>query len=172
MKNQIDHLRMKGWKEHEIEHAIKIFKEAEEKKHPYIKILEKYSFWMNLFFIAIATIFFAALSTALMYLLGYFGYALTGLIALIIGALFTSTFEHLDKLEKYHHITTSITITIISLASYIFSSSITNRFVTETIKIESAAYSPWLLGIVYSIFFLIPYMYHIWHDNYINKKEK
>jgi hypothetical protein len=169
MRN-LDHLKLKGWKRKEITHALKVLKKAEEKKHPALKTLEMLSFWINLFVIVIASILFAALSTSMVYLTEYLGYGITALVALVIGSLFISTFDHLDKIEMHHHIVTGIVIFIVAMASYVLASSATNRFITDIVEIQSRTYNPWLLGLCYTIFFLIPYTYHIWHDNYIKQK--
>lgn len=171
MKDHADLLRMKGWKENEIEHALKILKEAEEKKHPKLKMLEKASFWLNLGIVIIASIIFAIVSTGFVYVTEYIGYAFTGIVALIIGTLFTSTFDHLDKLEKYHHIATVMIIATTTLITHVIASSITHVFITDKIQIISRTYNPWFLAITYTVFFLVPYIYHIWHDNYIKKRE-
>lgn len=167
MRN-LDHLKLKGWKAKEINHAKKILKKAEKKKHPALKTLEMISFWINLFVIAIASIIFAVLSTYMVYFTGYLGYGVTAIVALIVGTLFISTFDHLDKIETHHHIITIIVIFSTTMISYFFSSSIANKFIT----IQSKTYNPWALALCYTIFFLIPYLYHIWHDNYINKKTR
>jgi hypothetical protein len=166
----LHHLKVKGWKAHEIKHAQKILKHAEENKHPKIVFLEKISFWFNLAIILIASVLFASLSTSMVYLTEYVGYALTAFIAIIIGTLFTSTFDHLDALEMHHHIWTIATIAVVSTLAYALSSSITKVFITSKYEIHSATYSPWLLALTYTLFFLIPYVYHLWHDNYINSK--
>jgi hypothetical protein len=166
MKINENKLREKGWSEKNISHAKGIISHAQENKHPKIKFLEKATEWIILLIIILGSVAGAWLVEPLLFVLNQ----TQALIAIaILGStfgLFASTIiKQIEDIETHHHLIIILTIPITAI--------ITSIVITKQVHlvIEAAKmgleHNPYWLGIVYTIFALIPYGIFV----YIQRRE-
>jgi len=156
MKINEGKLREKGWSEEDIKHAKDVISQAEEKKHPKIKFLEKTIEWIILITVVLASIVGAWLIKPLLFILtqtqALIAIAITGTA---YGLFASVIIKQIEQIETHHHLIILSTVPIISI--------ITSVVITKQVQtvIDAAnmglEHNPYWLGIVYAIFSLIPY---------------
>lgn len=155
-KEQEARLLKKGWSQEEIEQTKKIYLQAQEKKHPSIKKIESFSYW--LFF---ALILFGGAISA--WLMGPFilvlstGGALvvSGIFGIFFGGLISYLVKEIEEIQKHHHLMIALFVFISSTITSILLSHRLNLIVNELPEV--AHHNPYLIGGIFSIFTLIPY---------------
>ncbi len=160
MRLQEKKLREKGWTEEEIEQTREILVQAEEKRHPQKIALEKTLYWFMLLITVIGTIAGAwAIEPILLVATTIQAVIAMVVFGLLFGSLATILFRDIDELTIQHHIITSI---IIPLTAIITGSIITRQAARlATALTLKTAHNPLLLGIVYSVGALLPYLIFI-----------
>lgn len=166
MKINEKKLREKGWSEEDINHAKSIISQAEEKKHPKIKFLEEAIEWVILITVVLASIAGAWLIKPLLFVLTQ----TQALVAIaILGTaygLFASVIiKQIEQIETHHHL---IMLSTVPIAAIITSVVITKQVQTVIDAVNlGLEHNPYWLGIVYTIFSLIPYGIFV----YIQRRE-
>ncbi|MFP4645102.1 MAG: hypothetical protein ACLFNB_00465 [Candidatus Woesearchaeota archaeon] len=156
---RIDHakLKEKGWSDEEIEHAKSVLRKAEENKHPHMRALEKATYWMLLIIIIGGAIAGAFLMEPLLIALNktqaIIGFSIIGLM---YGSLASVLVKDIEHTQVHHHVIISALIPI----SAIITSLIITRNVSNLKEIftQMAHHNPYLLGAVFSIAALTPYI--------------
>lgn len=156
MKIDEKKLREKGWSEEDINHTKDIIFQAEEKKHPKIKFLEKMIEWVILITVVLASIAGAWLIEPLLFILTQTQALVTiAIIGTTFGLFSSMIIKQIEQIEKHHHLIILSTVPIVAI--------ITSIIITKQVQtvIDAAnwglKHNPYWLGIVYTIFSLIPY---------------
>ena len=160
MRLNIHNLQIKGWNEEEIEQAKVILQRAEEKKHPSLARLEKASYWI-LFFLIIAGALASAwlIEPILLFATKIQAAIITAVFGLLFGAFASVLVKDLEKLEIHHHILISFIVPVVAIvASIIIVGQVSAA--AELLNF-SVLHNPYLLGAIYSIFALLPYLIFI-----------
>lgn len=147
----------KGWKKSDINKTLKIIETAKANKHPHIKILDKSIYWISLIITIIGNIMVSFLLIPLLLVLkSFYLYIMVATIAISFGLLFELLIRSMDHLETKHHLFLSLLIPPILVINVIIVVSMSNKF-NETINIQNTN-SPLIIGIVYAITFMLPYL--------------
>lgn len=150
-------LHLKGWSKEEISHAHKIMKKAEKNKHPHVKKLENSLYWFTLAIGIIGTIFLSlVLIPVLMVNNNAWTYVITGIFGFLLGSLIVIIIKDLHWLEGHHHLFITLLIPIIAIFNFFIVVSRIN-VLNNAIGINSY-HNPIIIGVVYLICFLIPYL--------------
>jgi len=150
-------LHLKGWSKHEIAHAEKILKEAESKKHPHVRHLENSLYWFTLIIGIIGTMLLSiVLIPVLVVSNDFWSYALTAVFGFLLGAIIIIIIKDLHWLEGHHHLLISLLIPIVAIFNFFIVVNRVNLF-NYSIGINTT-HNPILIGMIYFIFFLVPYM--------------
>jgi hypothetical protein len=157
MKDVRKHLEKKGWSKREIQKVIKIFENAKAHQHPKIRILEKSLYWILLSLAIIKNLIISiSLIPVLLFFKGIVLYFIIILLGLSFGIFFNLLIKRIEDLEVKHHLFLGILIPLSSIFSFIlvlsFASGISGAFGIEVSN------KPLLVGSVYSIAFLLPYL--------------
>ncbi|MFH1506610.1 MAG: hypothetical protein ABIE94_06535 [archaeon] len=152
-------LKLKGWSEEDIKRAINILEKAEAKKNPAHYFLDKAVFIIALLLAVMGNIFIAV---RVIPLLATLNDAYLSLILIIIGLAFGSLFavliHDIERLSFGHHLIASIVMPVTAVITLIMIIEVTNRLSS----IEGfQSHNPWLIGIIYAIAFLIPYVVYL-----------
>lgn len=157
MKNIKDSLIKKGWSKRDINKTIKIIEKAKKNKHPRIKLLDKSVYLFSLILAIIGNFIISlALIPELLVLNGPQLFIVIITIGLAFGLLFELLIRSIEHLEAKHHIFLSIIIPIIAVINFVNIVLFSER-IKEIIKIENPQ-NPFLVGIVYAIAFIFPYV--------------
>jgi len=150
-------LHKKGWEKAEIDRVERIIKKAEKNKHPHVKKLENSLYWFTLIIGILGTVFFSImLIPILIASTNTWGYVLTGMLGFLLGALIIIIIKDLHWLEDHHHLFIALLIPVIALLNFII---VVNR--VNALKYQlglGIQHHPFIIGIIYLICFLIPYM--------------
>ena len=152
-------LRLKGWSEEDIENAIEILETAEKKKHPATFFLDKMMFIVALLLVVMANIFISVRIIPLLVTLNdtYISFILI-LIGFIFGALFALLIHDIERLSFGHHLIAALVMPITAVITMVLIVQVTNGLSV----IEGFQYhNPWLLGSIYAIAFLIPFVIYL-----------
>ena len=155
-KEQEKKLREKGWSEEEINQTKEIFLRAQSKKHPTVKKIEAFSYW--LFFVLI--LLGGGISA---WLMGPFLIVLNKTPALIVSAIFGILFgglisylvKEIEEIQRHHHLLIALFVFISAIGTSILLSHRLHLVVKELPNV--AQHNPYLLGGIFSLFTLIPY---------------
>ncbi len=148
-------LRAKGWTDEEIAQAEESLKRAEERKHPALSWLEKAVFW-GLLFLTVVGIF--TVSLVLVPLLVVLDTAMLALIlallGICLGSLFAIIIPDIEWVERKHHALNILVIAAVAVINVRF-------IVTSVDRLSGAAHNPWILGAVFAVALLAPYLFHL-----------
>jgi len=96
-------LRSKGWSEKEIQHATGIFQNAEEHKHPHVRIGEHIGLWMLVLLLVTGSAGVALFITPIFLFLSVFASVpLSFLLGVCAGMLLAYALHSL-RIERHHH---------------------------------------------------------------------
>jgi hypothetical protein len=156
MHNVKERLIEKGWSKKDITKTISIIEKAKNNKHPKIKILDRYIYWISLavviggnFIISIALI------PELISLKGFQLYAVVITLGISFGLLFELLIRTIEHLKTTHYILLGIMIPLLAITNFI----IVSYTLGELIGIENPQ-NPFLLGSVYAISLMLPYFFY------------
>ena len=163
MKNSTKiYLAKKGWNHHELKKAESVL----NKKSRHHARFSKLVLFSSLILVLFGNVVIAILLIPLLVFLK--SYALYGIIVLLgisIGFLYNLLLNDIGELEKKYHLLANITLPIIALINMFLMVSSVNKFISEK-KFSSFSYDPWVISILFTVAFLIPYLFNI-IKNYI-----
>ena len=79
------------------------------------------------------------------------------LLGLVIGILFSFLINDIGHLDKHHHVLAGIILPILALVNVIFVVLIANQMI-DTLEIINVRHNPWVIGIMYGVAFISPYV--------------
>ncbi len=150
-------LKKKGWNKKEIDETLKLVEKAKRNKDHTIKLLDKAVFWIALMAAIVGNF---VVAVALMpFLLAFEGlklYFFVVVLGLVIGLSFELFIRSMAHLKKGHHLFFGFFIPLLALANGYLITFIANVAMPQNIN------DPIIVGIVYAIAFIIPYIsYHL-----------
>jgi hypothetical protein len=153
-----ERLAEKGWSKSEINKTLRIIENAKKNKHPIIKILDSAVYWFSLMVAIVGNFMISiALIPMLLALKSIQLYVVIITLALSFGLLFELLIRTIE-LRTSHHVFLGILIPIIALLNFIFIVLVSNRI--EVIISVGNHQNPILVGIWYSIAFMLPYSFY------------
>ena len=156
MKDIKDSLIKKGWSKKDINKTVKIIEKAKKNKHPKIKLLDKYIYWICLVFVIGANCIIAvALIPELVTLKGLILYLVIITLGISFGLLFELLIRTIEHLKTEHHLFLGIIIPILALINFI----IVAKNTKILIGIENPQ-NPITIGAIYAIAFMLPYIFY------------
>lgn len=153
-------LRKKGWSPSEIKKTLEIAEIAKKNKHPFVKFLDSYIYWIVLLLTIFVNLFLAF--TCLPYLLVLTSSILYPIIALFgfsFGLFFEVLINNLENLQKEHHLIISLVIPIYSIVFFFIIATLSNNLITR-MRLSTPLHDPIIIGFVYGIVFIAPYFYY------------
>lgn len=152
-------LREKGWTSKDINKTIKIVKEAKEKKHPAIKVLDKAIYWIALIIAIIGNLIISiSLIPFLMALKSVQLFSVIIVLGFSFGLLFELLIRSIEHLESKHHIFLSILIPLVAVINVFIITLVSNN-IEKIFKIDNPQ-NPYIVGIVYAISFILPFIFY------------
>ena len=154
MKSLEKRLAEKGWAKKDIAKAINLIEKAKQNKHPKIKLLDKAVYWLSLLIAIIGNLVISvALVPFLLVLSSFQLYAILIVIGISFGLLFELLLRKIENLAARHHIFLGILIPSLAVLNFVVVLNNTERFIG--IKASS---SPLIIGSIYAIVFMLPYI--------------
>lgn len=150
-------LEQKGWSKKDISKTVRIIEQAKANRHPKIKILDKSVYWISLL-IAIIGNFIISISLipVLLALNSLPLYIVLVTIGISFGLLFELLIRTIEHLEARHHIFLGIIMPVIAAINVVIIVTFSNNL-EKIINIENP-HSPLLVGIIYALAFMLPYL--------------
>ena len=151
----------KKWTPGEVDKAVKIIRNAESKKSNVVKILDKSVYWIVLLIVVLGNVAVSVmLIPVLLVLRSFMLYFVIAVLGVSFGLLFEILIRDIENLEKRHHFIISSVIPITALVSMGVITTITNKL-EITLKLNNDQHSLLLVGGVYAIAFMLPYIYNL-----------
>ncbi len=155
-----ERLEQKGWTDDEIDKALSILKEAEERSHPRINLLNKSVYWFALVLMIIGTIAFSLMilpllmtvnNAVLYFILVIFGFTFGMMMSVLV--------RDIESLEKFHHMMVFSVVPVVGIVNFLIVVSLANNnFVADTFQVH---HSPLLLALLYLVSFITPYFFMV-----------
>ncbi|MFC1698185.1 hypothetical protein ACFL1H_07630 [Nanoarchaeota archaeon] len=152
-------LRKKGWTEAEIQKTMKILHQAEKNKSKSKKFFESFVYFFSILIAILGNLVVTILVVPLITIEGFVFYVMIALIALGFGALFTLLLIDLEKLNPRQHVIAGLFIPAIAFISIFFMVRFAQLFATDLGLEHVLVRSPIVIGIVYFIFYILPYVF-------------
>lgn len=146
---------------------------SEKKETKYIHFYKSGSriiYWMTLLVLTVCNFLVTlALIPFILFLDPLQIYFTVGLLGLVFGLLFNMLVRDIEHLRVHHHMLAIIFIPIMALINFYVISSIVTR-ITEPLGLTKSV-NPLLLGLVYAVIFLLPYITNAVFSESLIKKE-
>ena len=154
-------LEQKSWTKKEIDKTFKIIKKAKKNKHPAIKFLDKIVYWIALIVAIIGNFIISIVLIPFLFALRPFNlYLIVITIGISFGLLFELLIRSINHLKTHHHLFFGFIIPAIAIVNIFIITNISNK-VKEIIPVANSQ-NPFVVSVVYSIAFIIPYfVYHV-----------
>ena len=144
-----------GWTEAKLEKAERVLK----KTHGHDLILSHLVFWSAILVVVIGNLMIAlALVPFLAVLNQWFLDLVILLLGLVMGFLFNFLMTNVGHLEKHHFVLAGLVLPVVAVVNVIFIVLVSNQMI-EAIQIANARHNPWVIGILYGVAFVVPYLY-------------
>jgi len=144
-------LREKGWSENEILKAKSILERAEKQDVFFARIV----FWSAMVVIVFANLLISLiLIPFLIFLSSWVLYSIVALLGLMIGFVYNFLITDIQYLKRHHHILAGITLPLIALTNMFLMAIFSNRYAEKANF--SHTNSPWLIGIIFAVVFILP----------------
>ena len=141
-----------------IEREIKAAGTSLEKATHYDLFFSNMIFWSALVIIIIANVLISVILVPFLIVLNsWVLYTIIVVLAATIGFLYNFLINDIEHLGKRHHRLASIIIPLLALGNIIVMVLASNRFIAD-LKIRNDAHNPWLVGLVFVIAFIVPYL--------------
>ncbi len=159
MKLNKHKLKIKGWTEKEIEDAEKILIKSEERRHPKLILLEKFSYWLLFGLIILFGLITAWIIQPILILTSNI---ISIIVVAIAGLLFSGVsivlLRNIERLEFKHHVTISVIIPLTAIISSVFLINTMNIVAERT---DLYTHNAYLLGMIFVVFSFIPYAVYL-----------
>ena len=157
MQNLVKRLEKRGWSNKEIKKAVNIIENAKQNKTKENSFLEKRVYWILLAVIIVGNFAISVASIPLLLALkGMVLYFLIILLGVSFGLLFELVIRTIEHLEKKHHLFLAVVIPLVALGSAFLITRISNELVSK-FNLKNN-HEPVLIGLVYSVSFVLPYI--------------
>lgn len=149
-------LHLKGWSKHELDHAEKVFKKAEENRHPHHRLLQGSLYWFALIAGLIGTVALSFLMVPILVAANStWAHIISGFFGLLLGFLIVVFVRQLRWLEDHHHLFLSVIIPVVGLFNFAIIVNQTNKL--NLLLGIPHLQSPGTIGLAYLVGFLLPY---------------
>ncbi len=145
-------LKSKGWKDAEIQHATKVLDQEKAHDAHFSRIV----FYSALLVIIFANVFvsFVLLFLSLV-LSSWLIFLVAGILAFVIGFLYTFLITDIGHLAKKHHTIATILIPVLAFGNILLIGFVSNTIIQD-IGVSTVKHNPWLLGIVFAALLVVP----------------
>lgn len=152
-------LEEKGWETEDIERAVNIMESETEHKAGIRSDMGRILYWMALILTVVGNLLLSVvLVPFLLVLTSWMLYLMVACVALVWGLLFNIIIHDIEELDVQHHVIAGIFIPFIAIFNVYIMVNLSNT-VDRILKISQIQQSPWLVGCVYVIVFMLPYFF-------------
>lgn len=156
----IRQLKQKGWSPEAIERTEAIIKSREDQdKSRSLVFSNKLIFWMILLIFIIANLLISIALIPLVLLVNFFALNFVIIIiGLAVGLLFNFLIGTIENLNRNHYITAIFLLTVFAVVDFLIVIAFTNIFASK-LGVSAGTESPIVLGVIYAVSFMFPYIY-------------
>ncbi len=148
----------KMWTDEHINKTLDIIRRAKETKSEGTKLMDKVVYWGVLFVAIIGNLILSIFLIPFMLVLkNYILYIIIFMIAFVFGLFFSLLLREIEQLDYSHHIIAGLFIPALAIINVFYMTNFAN-YLTATIKLNNI-HNPFLIGIVYTIAFITPYLF-------------
>jgi predicted neutral ceramidase superfamily lipid hydrolase len=151
---------MKGWSDEEIQQTKEIIKRAEQAKHPNRYKLDRSVYYFSLILAIVGNIIFSVILLPLLIVSNNIRiFPIIAIIAFSFGILFLVLVKDIEAATIKHHLAISLIIPVTAIINFLivvnmaFNYSVITKFFQKN--------NPWIIAIIYTFFFILPYFYHL-----------
>lgn len=155
---ELESLESKGWSSAEIQRASRIITEAKERKPSRIILLDSVIYWAALIIAILGNMVISiVLIPFLLALRDLLLYIIIVTLGLAFGLLFDLLIRDIDNLGKHHYIIAGLFIPSLAIINVVYMANFANTL-TASIHLKNI-HPPLLVGAVYTIAFIVPYLF-------------
>jgi hypothetical protein len=156
MKISREKLRDRGWSEADIEKTMKIINNAEKNKDQKLKIFEKFIYWIALLIAIIGNFIFSFVMMPIIIIVNNMNiYFIVIVLSVSFGVMFTAIVRDMD-LHIKHDVIVIFIVPVIAFINFFIITNLANEISLQN-KIQSY-HAPGLVSLIYTVFFLAPYL--------------
>lgn len=160
METLKERLKKKGWEDREIARAISVMDKARKERKGPIRILDAVVYWFVLlvaivgnFLISVVLVpFLIAITSAQLY-------SIIIILGLSFGILFNLIIRDIDSLTQRHYIIAGLFIPVLALINVYIITALSNELIEFT-QVQNSPHNPVLVSLVYTVFFIAPYVFY------------
>ncbi|MBI4439613.1 hypothetical protein HY638_01450 [Candidatus Woesearchaeota archaeon] len=148
------------WSREEVNKTVEILMRSKQKKSRLVRFLDEVVY-ITAFIVALLINFVISvvLVPIMLVFSGFWLYVLIIILALSFGFLFDILMRDIESLQFRHHLINSIVIPGIAIINLIIVGTVANLMEAD-LRLNNVPHSPILEGVVYAVFFVLPYVYH------------
>lgn len=152
-------LHLKGWNVKEIDKTLRIIRRAKENKHPHIKVLDSWIFWIALLVTIIGNFLVSVSLIPLLFALPpLLLYTFIVIIGVSFGLLFEMLIRSMTHLKAHHHIFFGLIIPSIAIINIFIINRITENI--ENMLNITNPQDPFIVSVFYAASFILPYLFY------------
>ena len=149
----------KKWTDEHINRTLNIIKRVKEKKSKGIQLLDKVVCWSVLFIAIIGNLILSIFLIPFMLVLNHYVlYIIIFILAFIFVLFFDLLLREIEQLDQPNHIIAGLFIPALAIINVFYMTNFAN-YLTKTINLSNI-HNPFLIGIVYTIAFIAPYLFY------------
>lgn len=153
-----ENLLEKGWKEDEVERALKVLYSEDAKQAPATKQMNRLLYWATFLIAVIGNIIVSLVLVPFLLVLPHVAlYFIVFILGLTFGALFGFLIKDIEHVDPKHHIVAGIFLPAIAIVNITMIVNFANRF-SNALKISAIHQNAILTSIFYVVGFMIPYL--------------
>lgn len=146
-------LKKKGWNDQEITHAQSILDHRKGHEKHFSQII----LWSAMIVVLFGNLMVTLILVPFLPLFSLpSALIVTIILATTMGFLYNFLINDIGHLEKKHHIAAGIIVPLLALGNMFLVVLISNTF--DSGKLIANTHSPWILGIVFGVMFILPYL--------------
>ncbi len=147
------------WTEVEKQIGLKIVRDAEREKSRGLRLLDEFTYWLFLFLIVIGNVIVAImLIPFLVIMVSWQVYLAVVVVGVLFGALLLYLLHALSGLHHESRIYWWLFIPVLAIINISVTARLSNAFAVA-INVPSGVHNPWLVGVTYVVFFMLPYVW-------------
>ncbi|MFC1768921.1 hypothetical protein ACFLZX_04115 [Nanoarchaeota archaeon] len=146
------------WTKEDVDKTVKIILRAKEKRTSFVRFLDQIVY-LSVFIVALIINFVISivLVPILVVFHGFWLYVMIAILAFSFGLLFEVLIRDIENLEIRHHVLNIIAIPSIAVINLLIIGAIA-VFTRDTLLLN-LPHHPLVEGLVYAVFFILPYLY-------------
>jgi hypothetical protein len=166
MNDLVERLKIKGWTESDIQKAVQIISQAQNKKPKNILFLDSTIYWLVLFVALIGNFIISILLIPFMLAIEGIGlFFIITLIGFAFGAFFDLLIRDLRNIQNKEVIVAGVFLPLLALINVSLMAEFAN-YLQERLGLLTTQHNPFVISVIYVFAFILPYLFKTIMNHY------